>query len=93
MVISSFVMSTSPFNAGSYNSMCNPIRLRLDANDVIDLIQGRVLFKEESGAPRGTGPSFEAGKHPVQICLTESDRQLLGSVLKIASNAAPPFSA
>lgn len=72
--------------------MSNPIRLRLDARDIIDLIQGQVLFKEESGAPRGTGRSFQAGMHPVQICLTESDRQLLGPLLKITSNAVPPLS-
>lgn len=61
------------------------IRMRLDARDILDLIQGLVLYKAESGAPRGTGRFFEPGKHPVQICLTESDQQILRAAL--ASNA------
>jgi hypothetical protein len=56
------------------------IRLRLDARDVMDLIDGKVLYKEKTGQPRGTGIAFTQGENPVEICLTEGDRKSLKSV-------------
>jgi hypothetical protein len=61
--------------------MPRQIRLRLDARDITDLVRGRVLYKEETGSPRGTGTGFTAGENPVEICLTEGDQEPLRNLL------------
>ena len=60
--------------------MKKQIRLRLDGQDIIDLADGKVLYKEEAGQPRGTGASHTAGEHPVEIVLNTPDQQLLKSM-------------
>ena len=57
--------------------MQNQTRLRLDSRDILDLVEGKVLYKDENGSPLGTDATFTSGKHPVEICLTEGDRKPL----------------
>jgi hypothetical protein len=62
------------------------IRLRLDGQDIKDLAEGKVLYKEETGQPRGTGSTFTAGQNPVEIILTGSDQTLLQSLLGVKTS-------
>jgi hypothetical protein len=61
--------------------MQNQIRLRLDSRDIFDLVEGKVLYKDEDGRPLGTGATFTSGEHPVEICLSEGDRQPLRNLI------------
>jgi hypothetical protein len=59
------------------------IKLRLDERDILDLIGGKVLFRDESGSPRGTGTTFTNGGHPVEICLTKSAQAPLQVIIGV----------
>jgi len=58
------------------------IRLRLDGQDLIDLIKGKVLYKDEDGRPLGTGDGFRPGEFPVQIVLSEGERAPFQQMLR-----------
>lgn len=59
------------------------IRLRLDMQDISDLANGKVLYKDKQGRPHGerTGNTFTHGENPVEICLTESEQATLRNAL------------
>ncbi len=67
--------------------MQDQIRLILDACDIVALAKGRVIYKDKNGRPLGTGDTFTAGEHPIEICLTEGDRAVFRGVLGIVDTS------
>jgi hypothetical protein len=55
------------------------VRILLDGRDVLDMVDGKVLFRAEDGRSQGTGDKF-TGSHAVEIALTERDRGSLRSM-------------
>jgi hypothetical protein len=49
------------------------VKIRLDRQDILNLLRGQVLYRERSGIPRGVGDKTTQGENPVEVFLTESD--------------------